>query len=134
MKASVEVIITKVAAQTQPPANLLRYTVRNSGPQSIWLVKDDWVVWHQQGQQIELSLARTRMQKGVQPFGYFAPEVMAIRAGESISRDLELTWPLSLSRIWNAQRLAAPEPGRYQLKIRIGYGLTPAPDFYASPY
>lgn len=48
-------------------------------------------------------------------------------AGGQVRREVELTWPQRLSRLWNSEGVATPAPGRYRVRMRVGYGLTPEP-------
>jgi hypothetical protein len=128
MPEEVVVTITNKMTRTEPPMSSLEYVVRNNLSEPIWLVDDGWLVWRKTGRQIELSFARAPMRPGVQVFGYFPPAVVKVLPGEGISRGYELLWPYSLDRTWNVERQAAPEPGEYSVSVRVGYGLTPAPD------
>ena len=40
---------------------------------------------------------------------------------------MRLTWPQPLSALWNGVRHVDPEPGSYELTVRIGYAETPQP-------
>ena len=125
MNAPPKVEITNVAWRRDPPGSVVEYRVLNRGDRPIWMVDDGWITWRQKGSAIELSLARGRMSPGSAVFGYFPPEVREIRPGETYSAKLSLDWPLHLDRLWNEQEEAAPDPGRYDLSLRIGYGETP---------
>ena len=125
--SDVTVSIVSVVERPDAPGVEIGYQVRNAGSRPVWLVDDGWIVWRQEGRHIEISLARTRMQPGAQVFGYFDPKVREIGRGGSVSGKLSLTWPLRLDRLWNDRSEADPEPGEYQLVLRVGYGLTPAP-------
>jgi hypothetical protein len=120
--------IVSVTNSAQPPRTEIVYSVRNAGAQPAWLVDDGWLVFHQNDGRIEVSFARAPLQKGVQIFGYFAPTVARLDAGETTDRHFSFTWPMSLDRTWNADRIAAPRPGQYQLSVQVGYGTTPRAD------
>jgi hypothetical protein len=120
--------IVAVTSSVQPPTTDVRYSVRNAGAQPVWLVDDGWLVFQQNGERIEVSFARARLQKGLQIFGYFAPAVVRLNAGEATDRCFTLTWPMLLDRMWNTDRIATPTPGPYQLSVRVGYGNTPQAD------
>ena len=79
----VVVSIVTAIVQLRPPAWHLEYEVRNQRPTVIWLVIDESLVFRHVGRHIELSYARTKMQPGVQVFGYFDPKVLAIPPGAS---------------------------------------------------
>lgn len=128
MAKSVTVEISRISGQVNPPRSELGCDVRNGYLGPIWLVSDDWLIWRQNGQEIELSYARGKMRVGAQVFGYFPPSVVKIEPGEKVSRSIILSWPQSLDRLWNAAPYAAPNAGEYLVSIRIGYGITPAPD------
>lgn len=124
----VSVVILEVVTEQTPPATVVRYEMRNGVDSPVWLVSDRWFSWRQTGRVIELGFQRVRMREGVQVFGYFPPEVVVIRPGERLARDVRLAWPEPLDSLWNTQPLAAPLPGSYLVSVRIGYGLTPEPD------
>jgi len=105
----------------------LRYGVRNEGDARVWVVDDGWLVWRQEGDRIELGFQRVRMRPGVEPFGYFNPQVAGLDAGAEVERTVALAWPQALDRMWNETAEAAPEPGEYEVAIRVGYGETPEP-------
>ncbi len=128
MNTATTVSITEVRTLADPPSTRIELEVRNEGPDAIWLVADEWFIWHCAGQRIELSFQRTRMREGAQVFGYFIPEVGRIGPGENVRRAVELTWPMPLSTIWNSLDKATPDPGEYEIRVRIGYGLAPEPD------
>ncbi|MFC7737929.1 hypothetical protein ACFQX4_19315 [Roseomonas sp. GCM10028921] len=123
-----EVEVIAASSGTEPPATRLRYAVRNAGPQPVWVVDDRWLTWRQSAREIELSFRRERLQPGAVPFGYFAPQVAELPPGAELQRELELTWPQPLSPLWNEAPVAAPPPGAYAARLRIGYGTSPAPD------
>jgi hypothetical protein len=124
----VSVDVTDVASRADPRGAELRYVVRNHSPAAIWVVDDGFLVWREDGRSIELSYARAPMKPGVEPFGYFNPQVVAVAPGEELERAVSLDWPQSLSGLWNAADKAAPEPGEYELTVRIGYGESPEPE------
>jgi len=123
----VVVSIVTAIVQQSPPAWHLEYEVRNQGPTAIWLVVDESLVFRQVGRHIELSYARTKMQPGVQVFGYFDPKVLAIPPGGSVRRSVEISWPCRLSDIWNDKREVTPPPGEYDVSVRVGVASTAAP-------
>lgn len=127
MTGSVSVMLTSILTQVDTPATQLTYEVRNRSDKPVWLVDDGWLTWRQKGKQIELSYAREKMQPGVQVFGYFSPAVAKIEPGNAVTRKVELSWPLSLDRLWNDEYQAKPDPGKYKVSIKVGYGLTPEP-------
>src|SRR2546422_966596 len=122
------VLIVSAATQTSPPAWHLEYEVRNPGSAPVWLIVDEELVLSHAGVRIELSYARGKMRPGIQPFGYFDPNVVEIPAGKSSRQTVEVAWPCRLSGIWNPVREAALPPGEYEVSVRIGYASTPAPD------
>jgi hypothetical protein len=122
-RVSVEII--RVATQPEPPATRLTYRVRSHGDAPIWLVNDEWLIWHQDGSRIELSFARGRLQPGTHPFGYFDPTVTLLEPGAELTQEVVLRWPLALDRLWNTTSVASPTPGEYQVVVRVGYGLRP---------
>jgi hypothetical protein len=124
---SVSVILTSIHTRVDTPSTQLTYEVRNKGDRPVWLVDDGWLTWRQKGKQIELSYAREKMQPGAEVFGYFSPTVAKIEPGNAVTRKVELSWPLSLDRLWNDEYQAKPNPGKYKVSIKVGYGLTPEP-------
>jgi hypothetical protein len=129
LKEAVRVSIVRCnSSQGDPPETDLEYEVRNETPAPIWLVDDGWLIWRQEGQEIELSYARGKMRPGARVFGYFSPSVTKLEAGERATRSIPLTWPQPLGRLWNAESEAAPQPGAYRVSVRIGYGVTPEPE------
>jgi hypothetical protein len=125
--SDVQVEITEVRSQSMPPRTQLDYEVQVVGSRPVWLVDDGFLTWRQRDGEIELSLARGRLQPGAQPFGYFNPAVVKLEPGERVRRRIELSWPQSLSRLWNESSLATPAPGRHPVSVRVGYGLSPSP-------
>ena len=117
-----------MTSASDPPGAELRYVVRNDSDTTLWIVDDGWLVWRHERDRIELCYARVPMRPGVQPFGYFDPQVLALDPGEELERTVALTWPQSLSRMWNAEGEVDPEPGEYEVTVRIGYGTTPRPE------
>ena len=128
MSGSLVVDVTSVTSTVQPPTTEVAYAVRNVGAQPVWMVDDGWLIFRQDGDRIELSFARGRLQKGAQVFGYFAPAVVRLDPGEVADRRFTLTWPLVLDRVWNTDRIATPPPGEYRLSVCVGYGTTPRAD------
>jgi hypothetical protein len=128
MAGEVTVLIVMVTSRPDPPSSRVDYLVRNDSAAPVWLVDDGWLIWRRNGTRIELSFARGRMRPGAQVYGYFPPAVASLPPATHLARGVDLSWPLELDRLWNAERFAAPPPGDYQLTIRIGYGDTPAPD------
>ncbi|HLJ33069.1 MAG TPA: hypothetical protein VKU38_05430 [Ktedonobacteraceae bacterium] len=128
MQGEVTVFITRASSQTTPPVSHVEYEVRNDTTVPIWLVNDGWLIWKQEGSQIELSYARGTMRPGSHVFGYFSPTVVQIDPGQHLSLAANLSWPYRLDLLWNAERSAAPLPGNYQISVRVGYGLTPTPE------
>ena len=128
MTGKVLVMIVSAVAMPEPPAWHLEYEVRNAGDKPVWLVVDENLVFRHEDSRIELSFARGQMQPGVQVFGYFNPAVEELPPGESLRRAVEIPWPSPLSDIWNAGREATPSPGDYEVKLRVGFGMSEAPD------
>jgi hypothetical protein len=124
----VSVLIDHASTQEKPAGWHLDYSVRNIGPATAWLVVDQSPVFTHEGSHIELSYARAKLQPGATLFGYFDPAVVKLAAGETIRRTVTITWPLSLSDLWNTVREAAPAPGEYSVSIRIGFGSTAKPE------
>jgi hypothetical protein len=131
--SDVTVEIVEVTSSSAPPAAELRYVIRNDSDRTVWVVDDGWLVWRLKERHLELCYARVPMREGVQPFGYFDPRVVALEPGSAIERDVSLTWPQPLSRLWNDASEANPEPGEYAVTIRIGYAETPKPEPPRSP-
>src|SRR5947209_5996687 len=127
MSNQVKVEISDIADHRDPPGVAIHYRVRNENAAPIWMVNDRWIIWRQEASRIEVSLARGRMRPGTTVFGYFPPAVLKIESGNSVSDALTLDWPLRLDRLWNELSEVAPAPGRYELVLRIGYGLTSSP-------
>jgi hypothetical protein len=125
--APVTVEIADVAELTEPRGAELRYLVRNGSGATIWVVDDRWFAWRLEDGRIELNFARTRMQPGVEPFGYFAPEVVAVEPGAGLERTVALIWPHTLSGMWNADAVADPSSGEYEVVVRVGWADSPAP-------
>ncbi len=121
------VSIVSAMVQVSPPAWQLEYEVRNLARTVFWLVVDESLVLRRDDAHMELSYARGKMQPGVQVFGYFDPKVAKIPPGGSLRRSVEITWPCSLSDIWNAEHEATPPPGEYEVSVRIGFASTAAP-------
>jgi hypothetical protein len=119
--------IADVAELTEPRGVELRYLVRNGAEGTIWVVDDGWFAWRLEDRRIELNFARVRMQPGVEPFGYFAPEVVAVEPGARLERTVALNWPHPLSGMWNATPDADPPPGEYEVVVRVGWSDSPAP-------
>ena len=105
----------------------VRYLVRNDGDAPVWVVDDGWLVWRHEGRRIELGFQRVPMQPGVEPFGYFNPQVAALEPGGELERTVTLAWPQPLSRIWNEADEVTPVAGDYEVAVRVGYGETPEP-------
>lgn len=120
--------IVRVESRTEPPATQVEYAVKNNSAGPVWVVNDNWLIWSQAGKTIELSFKRGRMRKGSQVFGYFPPAVIRVDPGSSIRARIDLAWPRYLDRLWNSESTAAPPPGEYDVRVRIGYGLTPGPE------
>ena len=127
LAGKVLVSIVSALVRTSPVAWHLEYEVRNPEQTPIWLVVKESLVLRRDGQRIELSYARGKMQPGAQPFGYFDPEVVQVPPGGSVRRSVEIDWPVRLSDLWNAEREVALPPGEYEVSVRIGYGTTPKP-------
>lgn len=123
----VTVDIVAAESRADPPGAELTYVVRNGGHAPVWLVDDGFLAWRQEGRSIELGYARVPMQPGVEPFGYFSPQVAPLAAGAELTRTVSLTWPQRLDGTWNAGDAAAPPPGDYDVVVRVGYGETPVP-------
>lgn len=125
---AIAVAILSVATQTTPPATVVEYEVRNESGAPIWLVHDRWLIWRQDDSHIELSFKRGAMREGARVFGYFPPAVVKIESKARFSDTVELAWPLDLDPLWNTAAWARPKPGTYQVSVRVGYGLSAAPD------
>jgi hypothetical protein len=105
----------------------LRYTVRNDGARAVWVVDDGWLVWRREGNRIELGFQRVLLRPGIEPFGYFVPQVAPLEPGGELTRTVSLTWPQPLDRMWNEEREVSLPPGEYEVVVRIGYGETAKP-------
>ncbi len=125
---AIAVVILNVLSQTTPPITFVEYEVRNESGAPIWLVHDGWLIWRQDDKRIDLSFKRGAMRTGAQVFGYFPPAVVKLESGGRFRETVELKWPLDLDPLWNTTSLARPKPGSYQVSVRVGYGLSAAPD------
>lgn len=125
---TVSVAIVGFTDEADGTATTLTYEVVNRGRAPIWLVADDWVVWKREGDGVEIGLARGRLRPGAQVFGYFPPAVVEVPVGGSVRRAVRLAWPLPLSGVWNAVRRVERPRGMTRVSVRVGYGLTPAPE------
>lgn len=123
----VTVEIVAVESRADSPGTELTYAVRNGGGTPVWVVDDGFLVWRQEDASVELGYARVPMQPGVEPFGYFSPQVAELAPGAELRRSVSLDWPQRLDGIWNRSDTAAPAPGAYAIAVRIGYGETPEP-------
>lgn len=128
MPVEVAVEIVRVISTPDPSSTTVVHVVVNHGYAPVWLVDDQWLIWNQQGNRIELSYKRGPLRPGRQIFGYFNPEVAEIPPGGKVTRETKLSWPQSLDLLWNDSSQAAPLPGRYEVQVRVGYGTTPRPD------
>jgi hypothetical protein len=128
MASDVIVSISQIKTTQAPPSTSVEFVVRNNSIAPIWLVNDQWLIWRQRGQAIELSLQRGPMRPGAQVFGYFSPAVVNIESQSTYRSAVELRWPQPLDLLWNSIEEAAPAPGVYQTALRIGYGLTAEPE------
>lgn len=125
--AAVTVEIAVAEGRPDPPGAELTYVVRNAGGAAVWVVDDGWLVWRQEDRRLELGYARVPLQPGVEPFGYFSPQVAPLAHGAELTRTVTLNWPQRLDGMWNAVDSAAPTPGEYTVVVRIGFGETPEP-------
>jgi hypothetical protein len=125
---AVTVDIVAAESRADPPGADLTYVVRNEGDAPVWVVDDGWLAWRQEDGTIELGYARVPMQPGVEPFGYFSPQVAQLAPAAELTRSVSLSWPQRLDGMWNASDTAAPRPGDHRVVVRIGYGETPGPD------
>jgi hypothetical protein len=123
----VTVDIVAADSRADPPGAELTYVVRNGGHAPVWVVDDGFLAWRQDGRSIELGYARVPMQPGVEPFGYFSPQVAPVAPGAELRRTVSLSWSQHLDGTWNAADTAAPPPGDTGVVVRIGYGTTPEP-------
>jgi hypothetical protein len=128
MTLDVTVSISQIKTAQEPPSTSVEFVVCNDSAAPVWLVNDQWLIWHQAGQEIELGFQRGAMRPGSHVFGYFPPTVTKIEPGSSHRRAVELRWPQPLDLLWNNSERAAPPPGLYQVSVRVGYGLTPEPE------
>jgi hypothetical protein len=124
----VTVDIAAVELSDSPPGADVRYRVRNGSDSAVWVVDDGTLAWHEEGDRITLDRSRPPMRAGAQPFGYFDPVVAPLEPGEALERTVELSWPQSLSGLWNRDREVSPASGEHELVVRIGYGTSPQPD------
>ena len=125
--SAVTVDIVAAESRADPPGAELAYVVRNRGAAPIWVVDDGSLAWRQEDEAIELGYARVPMQPGVEPFGYFSPQIAPLAPGAELRRTVSLSWPQPLDGTWNTSATAAPAPGDYDVAVRIGYGTTPEP-------
>lgn len=128
MTRQITVTIADVSEPDEESGLDLLYVVRNGGERSIWLVDDDQLVWREQDDRIELSFARAPLSDEVEPFGYFRPDVRELQPDESVEKAVRLRWPQSVSTLWNETSKVEPDPGTYELRVRVGYGEEPEPD------
>ncbi len=105
----------------------LRYAVRNDGDRTVWVVDDGWLVWRREGIRIELGFQRVLLRPGIEPYGYFVPQVAPIEPGAELTRTVSLTWPQPLDRMWNEEREVSLSPGEYEVVVRVGYGESERP-------
>ncbi|KTE37923.1 MULTISPECIES: hypothetical protein [unclassified Sphingopyxis] len=120
-----------VAAAARASHWSLTYEVVNRGAAPVWINDDGFLAFRRRGRDICLSFARAPVTPGAIPFGYFAPVVARLGPGESLRRDVELDWPLRLSRLWNAMGEVRLPPGDYGVRVEVGYAdseTPPAPD------
>lgn len=125
---AIGVVILNVATQESPPATHIEYEVRNEGSSAVWLVHDQWLVWKQDGDHIELSFKRGVMRADARVFGYFPPLVVRIEPGRQLRETVELRWPVALDPLWNDGTVARPPPGTYLVSVRVGYGTSETPE------
>lgn len=125
---AIAVVILNVVTQATLAVTIVEYEVKNDGAVPIWLVHDGWLIWKQDGEHIELSFKRGAMRVGSQVFGYFPPAVVKVESEARFRETVELKWPFDLDPLWNTTVLARPAPGTYQVSVRVGYGLSAAPD------
>jgi hypothetical protein len=125
--SAVTVDIVAVERHADPPGVELTYVVRNGGTAPVWVVDDGALAWREDGGDIELGYARVAMQPGVEPFGYFSPQVAPLAPGGELRRTVALSWPQRLDGTFNRDDVAAPAAGDYRVVVRIGYGETPEP-------
>jgi hypothetical protein len=123
----VAVGIVDAGRRADAPGATLTYEVRNDGDATVWLVDDGWLVWRRENRRIELGFQRAPMQPGVEPFGYFNPQLVPVAPGDAVRRTVELSWPQRLDGLWNAEDEAAPPPGEYDVAVRVGYGESESP-------
>lgn len=128
MAEIISVNIIQVTSRQDPPSTTLEFVVKNEGNVLIWLVNDRWLIWQFCGKWIELSFHRGKMRSGAQVFGYFSPEMIMIKPGDSVIQTVELNWPQPLDSLWNREAKASPHPGLYQVSVRVGYGLSANPE------
>ena len=114
-----------VAAESRPRE--VRYVVRNEGDAPIWVVDDGWLAWRQDGRQIELGFQRAPMQPGVEPFGYFGPQVVGARARRRAERAVALSLAAAARPHLERGGQGRAGPGEYEVAVRVGYGETPEP-------
>ncbi len=105
----------------------LRYAVRNDGDRTVWVVDDGWLVWRREGIRIELGFQRVLLRPGIEPYGYFVPQVAPIEPGAELTRTVSLTWPQPLDRMWNEEREVSLSPGEYEVVVSVGYGESERP-------
>jgi len=127
LAGKIVVSIVSTVVQVSPPAWHIEYDVRNTSDATIWLVIDESLVFREEGDRIELSFARGRMQPAAHPFGYFDPTVVAIATGQRRRQSVDITWPSRLSDLWNDRREARPSPGEYDVSVRVGFAPTRSP-------
>lgn len=114
-------------ARASSGSTLLTVTILNSGAAPVWVVADPWFTWREADGAAELSLTRERMHGDAQVFGYFDPEVHELAPGQTWDREVELRWPLRLSRLWNDQDEVSLSAGTHPLRVRVGYGRVASP-------
>lgn len=128
LPGQVSVSIDRASAQAEPSGWHLDYSVSNAGETPVWLIVDDSLAYQCHGHVMELSHARARLQPGIHSYGYFNPQVSPLPPGGKLPRSLQINWPCRLSDLWNFSREATPQPGDYDVSVRIGYGLTAVPN------
>jgi hypothetical protein len=120
--------INKVTVTERPPTWLVEYQVQNASKKVLWLIVEESLTYRLVGRHLELSYARSKMQPGTQPFGYFDPQTTSILPGRIITKRFEIAWPLRLSNLWNADSYAAPLPGAYKFSLKLGVATEERPD------
>ena len=123
----VQVSILEAEVSWNPPAWTLHYEVSNTMQSAVWLVIDESVKVIEDGSRIELLLRPGKVAAVRMYSSYFDRRSFQSNREEGSRDESEISWPATLNDLWNAEREAAPEPGMYEVSVRVGYGTAAEP-------